>query len=130
APPPPHLPLVRPDGRDRGEGRRAGGSAHGIPARVPRRRARRRHLRPLRQLRQPAGCRTRGLTVTLTASPTPPHAHRQPPRRLPTGPALATGACIVVVLVLTDLFAPALFPEALPARAQDGLTLALSVLIE
>ncbi|WP_396654462.1 permease [Microbacterium sp.] len=68
--------------------------------------------------------------MTLTASPTVPHAHRPPPRRVPTGPALATGAGIVAVLVLIDLFAPTLFPDALPARAQDGLTLALSVLIE
>ncbi|MEV8219856.1 permease [Microbacterium sp. NPDC077391] len=37
---------------------------------------------------------------------------------------------MVAVLVLIDLFAPTLFADALPARAQDGLTLALSVLIE
>ncbi|MEV7619375.1 permease [Microbacterium sp. NPDC089321] len=49
---------------------------------------------------------------------------------MPTGAAVAIGAGIVAVLVLIDLLAPALFPKALPDRAQDGLTLALSVLIE
>lgn len=68
--------------------------------------------------------------MTSTAPPTVPHAHRQQPRRVPTGRAVAVGAGVVAVLVLIDLFAPALFPETLPARAQDGLTLALSVLIE
>src|SRR5699024_8308902 len=92
--------------------------------------ARRRHLRPLRHLRQPAGCRVRGRAVTSTASPPVPHAHRHPPRRVPTGQAIAAGAGIVAVLVLIDLFTPTLFADALPARAQDGLTLALSVLIE
>ncbi|PKI91690.1 hypothetical protein CW368_06045 [Actinomycetales bacterium SN12] len=49
---------------------------------------------------------------------------------MPTGKAIVAGAGVVAVLVLIDLFAPALFSDALPARAQDGLTLALSVLIE
>ena len=57
-------------------------------------------------------------------------AHRHPTRRLSASALLAIGAGIVAVLVLIDVFAPALFPKALPARAQDGLTLALSVLIE
>lgn len=68
--------------------------------------------------------------MTSTASPPVPHAHRHPPRRVPTGQAIAAGAGIVAVLVLIDLFAPTLFADTLPARAQDGLTLALSVLIE
>ena len=68
--------------------------------------------------------------MTLTAPASVPHAHRPPQRRLPTGAAVAIGAGIVAVLVLIDLLAPALFPKALPDRAQDGLTLALSVLIE
>jgi len=68
--------------------------------------------------------------VTLTAPASVPHAHRPPQRRVPTGAAIAIGAGIVAVLVLIDLLAPALFPKALPDRAQDGLTLALSVLIE
>ncbi|WP_442928226.1 permease [Microbacterium sp. USHLN186] len=49
---------------------------------------------------------------------------------MPTGTAIAVGGGILAALVLIDLFAPALFPSALPERAQDGLTLALSVLIE
>ncbi|MDN3311346.1 permease [Microbacterium oryzae] len=43
---------------------------------------------------------------------------------------LALGAVAVVALFLIDALAPALFPDSLPTRAQDGLTLALSVLIE
>lgn len=50
------------------------------------------------------------------------------PRR--TGILLGIGALIVLGLVLIDLFAPTLFSMTLPDRAQDGLTLALSVLIE
>jgi uncharacterized membrane protein YraQ (UPF0718 family) len=44
--------------------------------------------------------------------------------------ALAIGAAVVVALFLIDARAPALFPTPLPTRAQDGLTLAISVLIE
>ncbi|WP_188755834.1 permease [Microbacterium album] len=44
--------------------------------------------------------------------------------------ALGLGVVAVVVLIALDVFAPALFPQALPSRLQDGLTLALSVLIE
>ncbi len=40
------------------------------------------------------------------------------------------GILIIAALVLLDLFAPTLFPMSLPERAQDGLTLALSVLFE
>ncbi|WOF24776.1 permease [Microbacterium betulae] len=43
---------------------------------------------------------------------------------------LGAGAATVGALFLVDALLPSLFPEALPARAQDGLTLALSVLIE
>lgn len=49
---------------------------------------------------------------------------------MPTPKAIATGLGIIAVLVLIDVFAPTLFPKALPDRAQDGLTLTLSVLIE
>ncbi|MCK6066171.1 MULTISPECIES: permease [Microbacterium] len=45
-------------------------------------------------------------------------------------PWLAAGVAVVVALFAIDAFAPALFADALPRRAQDGLTLALSVLIE
>lgn len=44
--------------------------------------------------------------------------------------AAGIGAVIVAVLFLIDLFAPTLFSRGLPDRAQDGLTLGLSVLIE
>ncbi len=64
-----------------------------------------------------------------TTAPTV-HAHRHPPPRVPTGRAIAIGAGILAVLVLIDVFVPNLFSKALPDRAQDGLTLTLSVLIE
>ena len=44
--------------------------------------------------------------------------------------ALCIGAAGLAVLFAIDAFAPALFQDSLPNRAQDGLTLALSVLIE
>lgn len=53
---------------------------------------------------------------------------RSPAARVAIG--AGTGMAAVAVLVLLDVFAPALFPDALPTRMQDGLTLALSVLIE
>jgi len=40
------------------------------------------------------------------------------------------GAVVVAALFLIDAFAPTFFTAPLPTRAQDGLTLALSVLIE
>jgi uncharacterized membrane protein YraQ (UPF0718 family) len=43
---------------------------------------------------------------------------------------LGLGAAAVVALFLIDLLLPGLFSDPLPSRAQDGLTLALSVLIE
>lgn len=67
-----------------------------------------------------------------------------PSRRTATGPDAAqrpsatartllwagVGAAVVAGLFLIDAIAPALFPAPLPTRAQDGLTLAISVLIE
>lgn len=44
--------------------------------------------------------------------------------------ALSIGAAVVAALFLIDALAPTLFPASLPTRAQDGLTLAISVLIE
>jgi uncharacterized membrane protein YraQ (UPF0718 family) len=44
--------------------------------------------------------------------------------------ALVVGLGAVAALFAIDAFAPALFGDSLPTRAQDGLTLALSVLIE
>ena len=62
---------------------------------------------------------------------TPPrHSHR--PTRSPRSAwvGLGIGAGVIVALFLIDRFLPSLFSASLPARAQDGLTLALSVLIE
>jgi uncharacterized membrane protein YraQ (UPF0718 family) len=42
----------------------------------------------------------------------------------------AIGAAVIGLLFAIDLFAAELYPVELPTRAQDGLTLALSVLIE
>ncbi|MGM7670392.1 permease [Microbacterium sp. A93] len=55
-----------------------------------------------------------------------------PARRKPRSPWLAPliGIAVIAALFLIDRFAPALFQDSLPHRAQDGLTLALSVLIE
>jgi uncharacterized protein len=46
------------------------------------------------------------------------------------GVAVGIGALVIAGLFLIDAFAPGLFPASLPTRAQDGLTLAISVLIE
>ena len=43
---------------------------------------------------------------------------------------LAIGVVLIGLLFAVDLFAPSLYPVSLPSGAQDGLTLALSVLIE
>ncbi|MBW9092776.1 permease [Microbacterium jejuense] len=43
---------------------------------------------------------------------------------------LLIGLAVVAGLFLIDWLAPTLFPASLPTRAQDGLTLAISVLIE
>lgn len=43
---------------------------------------------------------------------------------------MAIGAVVVGALFLIDAFAPSFFEASLPTRAQDGLTLAISVLIE
>ena len=57
------------------------------------------------------------------------HRHPQRPRRSPWIGVLL-GAVVVAALFAIDRFLPTLFPQSLPTRAQDGLTLALSVLIE
>jgi len=44
--------------------------------------------------------------------------------------AFGIGVLVIAGLFLIDAYAPGLFPAALPTRAQDGLTLAISVLIE
>ncbi len=44
--------------------------------------------------------------------------------------AVAIGVAVIAALFVIDAIAPTLFPASLPTRAQDGLTLAISVLIE
>lgn len=43
---------------------------------------------------------------------------------------VGVGVLVIAALFLIDAFAPTFFPASLPTRAQDGLTLAISVLIE
>lgn len=43
---------------------------------------------------------------------------------------LGIGVAALLVVIAIEVFAPSLFADPLPARAQDGLTLGLSVLIE
>ncbi len=51
------------------------------------------------------------------------------PRRSPwIGAGIGVG--VIAALIAIDVFVPGLFTDALPDRAQDGLTLALSVLFE
>ena len=64
----------------------------------------------------------------MTSAPT--RERTAQPRRARLAIGLAVGAATVVALFLVDALLPSLFPEALPTRAQDGLTLSLSVLIE
>ena len=68
--------------------------------------------------------------MTTQAAPRTVHSHR--PSRSPRSPwiGVGLGAAIVLALFLIDRFLPSLFTASLPSRAQDGLTLALSVLIE
>ncbi len=68
--------------------------------------------------------------MTTQAAPRTVHSHR--PSRSPRSPwiGVALGAAIVAALFLIDRFLPSLFAASLESRAQDGLTLALSVLIE
>ncbi|GAT71815.1 permease [Microbacterium hydrocarbonoxydans] len=68
---------------------------------------------------------------TSTATPTG-HAHAPRASRPPRSPwiGVGLGVAIVAALFLVDRFLPSLYDVSLPSRAQDGLTLALSVLIE
>ncbi len=67
--------------------------------------------------------------TTLKPRPTLTSPGRPGPRRSPWV-GVGLGAGIIVALFLIDRFLPTLFSASLPTRAQDGLTLALSVLIE
>ncbi|KQR26095.1 permease [Microbacterium sp. Leaf151] len=64
-------------------------------------------------------------TSSRTAAPSPPRTGASR-----TLVALGLGVVVVTALFLVDAFAPTFFAQPLPTRAQDGLTLALSVLIE
>jgi uncharacterized protein len=68
--------------------------------------------------------------VSSQTATRPGHPHR--PVRPPRSPwiGVGLGAAIVAALFLVDRFLPSLYQTALPSRAQDGLTLAMSVLIE
>ena len=61
---------------------------------------------------------------------TDPDPVTAPPRFARLIVALSIGAAVVAALFAIDALAPTLFPASLPTRAQDGLTLAISVLIE
>lgn len=64
-------------------------------------------------------------TTSRSVAPAPP---RSGVARTLVG--LGVGVAVVAALFLIDAFAPTFFAAPLPTRAQDGLTLALSVLIE
>jgi uncharacterized protein len=66
--------------------------------------------------------------ASSTSAPVRPGA--QPGLRARALVAVAIGALVVGALFLIDAVAPTFFPASLPTRAQDGLTLSISVLIE
>lgn len=70
------------------------------------------------------------MSSSTATKPHHSHAHRQAPSPRSAWVGLGLGVAIVAALFLIDAFLPKLFPASLPTRAQDGLTLALSVLIE
>ena len=71
-------------------------------------------------------------TTPVAARPRGRQARSSKTDRARRGPliALAIGVLVIAGLFLIDALAPTLFPASLPTRAQDGLTLAISVLIE
>ncbi|HWI30155.1 MAG TPA: permease [Microbacterium sp.] len=73
---------------------------------------------------------TRQSTTALPANDRRAGAPRAPRGAAPAAIGLGIGAVVVAALFLIDRFAPQLFPASLPTRAQDGMTLAISVLIE
>ena len=68
------------------------------------------------------------MSVATSSRTTAPSPQRSGASR--TLVALGLGVVVVTALFLVDAFAPTFFAQPLPTRAQDGLTLALSVLIE
>ena len=74
-----------------------------------------------------------GTSTRTTPGTTPghaPHRHNPTPPKISPLAGAGIGLGILTVLALIDVFAPQLFPQGLPTRLQDGLTLTLSVLIE
>ncbi|WP_194420991.1 permease [Microbacterium abyssi] len=69
------------------------------------------------------------MSTATSARSSRPQTSRAPQKRSPWI-GVAVGVAAIAVLFLIDRFAPALFHDSLPTRMQDGLTLALSVLIE
>ena len=74
----------------------------------------------------PADVATRQSRRGSTPSPSTPTPSSQARALL----WLGIGIAVVAALFAIDLLAPSLFSASLPTRAQDGLTLAISVLIE
>jgi len=71
------------------------------------------------------------VTRTDTRSPArTPDAAPQPSSTARAALWLGVGVAVIAALFVIDGLAPTLFPASLPTRAQDGLTLAISVLIE
>lgn len=70
------------------------------------------------------------MSSSTATKPHHSHSHRQAPSPRSAWVGVGLGVAIVAALFLIDAFLPKLFPASLPTRAQDGLTLALSVLIE
>jgi uncharacterized membrane protein YraQ (UPF0718 family) len=68
--------------------------------------------------------------VTRADPRSPRTARLEPSPVAKAGVAIALGIVFVAVLVLVDQLAPQLFAASLSTRAQDGLTLAVSVLLE
>ncbi len=80
-------------------------------------------------------------TDPTTSTPTPggtssrrvrphPDAGRRPSASARRSAALGIGLAVIALLFAIDAFAPGLIPWTPPTRAQDGLTLAISVLVE
>lgn len=68
--------------------------------------------------------------MTRADTRAPRTARLEPAPSTKAAVGILIGLVAVGILVAVDVLAPALFPAPLPTRAQDGLTLAISVLIE
>ncbi len=70
------------------------------------------------------------MRIVSTRSPYTPRTVRVRARGTGMLVGLGIGVAVIAALALIDALAPQLLPGTLPTRLQDGLTLALSVLIE